>query len=1088
MRMINDRPYLEKYIKEFDFESLFLEEMGWSTFDIPALEVLVDRETFLLRPIANLGSFAAFECSGDSYGNIPGNGVRKKVEKILSKDYRENLIIFVNRSKSIQVWQWVKRESNREVNRYIRYSTNQSTDLLVQKVKQMSFSLNELGLNGNVSLLEVRGRVSDALDVERVTRGFYDKFTKVRKGFGEFIKGIPDTDMQDWYISVILNRLMFIYFIQKKGYLNGDLHYLETKLNEINSKGKDFYKDFLTSLFFKGFAMEEKNRDFETNKLLGKIPYLNGGLFAKHQLEIKFPDISIDNNAFSRIFDFFQEYDWHLDTNPLRKGNEINPDVIGYIFEKYVNQKQTGAYYTQEDITEYMSRNTIISYLMECVLKLGDSVKEKIISLLEKDPDRYLLESIKTGIEKEIQTDLVAGVEDVSKRGNWNNIADIGYANPSELWREVIERREKYHKIIQIIQNGKAREIDDFIKYNIDVLQLFLDYIEQIEMPDEMYNVYEHLNSITVLDPTCGSGAFLFSALNILKTLYQSLIERMEVKLGDWELEGAPGYEEFVNLMEGVIDNINLHPNKNYFIYKSIIVNNLYGVDIMEEATEICKLRLFLKLIAQTENANSIEPLPDIDFNIRAGNMLVGFSTIEEAKQAIRNRLDFDNVEEKVEKNSREIAECFKEFQMYQNNTTFDSKKLGQIKSRLNKKLMSVSEVLDRYLAREQYGIEPDDHILFKNWKEKHLPLHWFCEFYEIINKGGFDIVIGNPPYIQKRKLDYAVNDYRSGNLQDIYAPCVERSVVQLLRKEGFFSMIVPISSVSTPDYEPLRKVIEESNRHCFAASFGERPSKLFNGADKRVTIFTATSIKEMFRIYTTKYRRWLSVERPALLEDTQYVEVEPNLFNISCYPKVNQNLEKSILDKLKMAKKSIMNFQSSIPTDYPVRYTRKLRYFIQFFIDPPKIFNEKNELIPPSELKNIYFTSRNHQLVVLSLLNSNLFFWYFISFSDCRNVNLLQIKNFPLDINKMDETTINVLSELALEFLENLEENSTLVQRNDQRAGTLNIQSFRPRYSKSVIDEIDKELGKYYGFTEEEIDFIINHDIKYRMGITSRR
>ena len=65
------------------------------------------------------------------------------------------------------------------------------------------------------------------------------------------------------------------------------------------------------------------------------------------------------------------------------------------------------------------------------------------------------------------------------------------------------------------------------------------------------------------------------------------------------------------------------HPNRAYFIYKSIIINNLYGVDILEEAVEICKLRLFLKLVAQIEDVDHIEPLPDIDFNIRAGNTLV---------------------------------------------------------------------------------------------------------------------------------------------------------------------------------------------------------------------------------------------------------------------------------------------------------------------------------------------------------------------------------------------------------------------------------------------------------------------------------
>ena len=75
---------------------------------------------------------------------------------------------------------------------------------------------------------------------------------------------------------------------------------------------------------------------------------------------------------------------------------------------------------------------------------------------------------------------------------------------------------------------------------------------------------------------------------------------------------------------------IDKHPNRRYFILKSIIVNNLYGVDIMEEAVEICKLRLFLKLVAQVDRVKDLEPLPDIDFNIRPGNTLVGFVSVDE--------------------------------------------------------------------------------------------------------------------------------------------------------------------------------------------------------------------------------------------------------------------------------------------------------------------------------------------------------------------------------------------------------------------------------------------------------------------------
>ena len=130
-----------------------------------------------------------------------------------------------------------------------------------------------------------------------------------------------------------------------------------------------------------------------------------------------------------------------------------------------------------------------------------------------------------------------------------------------------------------------------------------------------------------VLDPTCGSGAFLFAALNILEPLYESSIKRMQ----EFVQNSPKGKFKF---FEQILNKVNApeHPNLQYFIYKSIILNNLFGVDIMNEAVEIAKLRLFLKLVATVDADYSkenlgLEPLPDVDFNIRAGNTLVGYAT-----------------------------------------------------------------------------------------------------------------------------------------------------------------------------------------------------------------------------------------------------------------------------------------------------------------------------------------------------------------------------------------------------------------------------------------------------------------------------
>jgi type II restriction/modification system DNA methylase subunit YeeA len=149
-------------------------------------------------------------------------------------------------------------------------------------------------------------------------------------------------------------------------------------------------------------------------------------------------------------------------------------------------------------------------------------------------------------------------------------------------------------------------------------------------------NFYHALQSISILDPTCGSGAFLFAAMNILEPLYEVSISRMQ------EFN-----EQNPNLFKDELGEIahKYRSNIQYFIYKSIILRNLYGVDIMVEATEIAKLRLFLKMVAVVEvdkHADNLglDPLPDVDFNIRCGNTLVGYANEEELNHDLEHYTD----------------------------------------------------------------------------------------------------------------------------------------------------------------------------------------------------------------------------------------------------------------------------------------------------------------------------------------------------------------------------------------------------------------------------------------------------------------
>jgi hypothetical protein len=163
-----------------------------------------------------------------------------------------------------------------------------------------------------------------------------------------------------------------------------------------------------------------------------------------------------------------------------------------------------------------------------------------------------------------------------------------------------------------------------------------------------------------------------------------------------------------------ILELVKHHPSRAYFIYKSIIIRNLYGVDIMEEATEICKLRLFLKLVSQVEQFDDIEPLPDIDFNIRVGNTLVGFASYKETKHAIegrtvgkafQNQMIFDDRLERVEQKAQDIERAFEQFRERQTEQDIDLAIMAANKQQLRQMLGILRPELDGYLASE-YGID----------------------------------------------------------------------------------------------------------------------------------------------------------------------------------------------------------------------------------------------------------------------------------------------------------------------------------------------------------------------------------------------
>ncbi|EYB66520.1 hypothetical protein DEIPH_ctg103orf0049 [Deinococcus phoenicis] len=665
-----DLKTLRGHLRSFEFAEV-MNLLGWNR---PrggmSSTVQVGGQSYPLRRIAELGGVAVLEAvTTDPDDVLPDHAARLAVSNALAVTQREHLLIFVNRARTQSQWLWVKRELGegekkaKAQPRTHTYVKGQPDDLFVSKLAGLFVDMAELDGDGELKVTEVAARLAASLDSQAVVKRFYDEFKRERIAFTEQIEGIPDERDRAWYASVILNRLMFVYFLQRKGFLNvagsksGDLNYLQTKLKESRGRGEGrYYPEFLKALFFEAFAKPDGDRSPESVALTGPIPYLNGGLFLPHPIEGCWPDIFIPDGAFDLMLGLFGRYDWNLSEEDRHAGG-LDPDVLGHIFEKYINQKGFGAYYTRPEITEYLCKQTV---------------------------DRLVLERIN------------------ARKG------------PGE--------RAATH-LGDALMNADAN------------------------LTRHLLTAPDGLRSLSLLDPACGSGAFLVAALKTLLDVYSTLMGRIDAfndpTLNDWR-EGLRGG----------------HKSANYNLKKKIITENLYGVDIMEEAAEIAKLRLFLSLVSSANTLNDLEPLPNIDFNILTGNSLVGLLHVDEA--------DYDRLNPQQSMFEPRYPDIIRQrlidLNSYRHAANLKLGDLRTLRDNIEANRQAAQATLNRLLLAEfhRLGIKYEqatwDAAKGKEGRatkraltladiEALRPFHWGFEFSEVMGRGGFDAIIANPPW-----------------------------------------------------------------------------------------------------------------------------------------------------------------------------------------------------------------------------------------------------------------------------------------------------------------------------------------------------
>jgi len=1086
-----NRQIFNQCIAENNFRDLFL-ELNWNRPKTKDLYEDIDDKEYHFRYIAEMRGFMVLTCEMEA---IPATAMCKRIDNKLRPHSQEYILIITETGTKHHKWIIPVRNTEKRDIVTIEYNDVAKADFLYNKLGLLNIADNE-----TVTIQDIKEKIqaSFAVNSEKITKDFFREFKQEHDRFFNFITGIDDeikedgkgkkkNRKKDWYASVMLNRLMFCYFVQKKGFLDGDVNYLHNKLKAFISAKEDgsfyttFYRGFLCALFHDGLNSPRHQEDF--HKKYGCIPYLNGGMFDEHEIEREYKDIDIEDEAFENLFSFFDKWEWHLDTRLTASGKDINPDVLGYIFEQYINDRAAmGAYYTKEDVTEYISRNCILPFLIDKTAEKSPQAFKTngyVWSLLRNSGDKYIYDAVKKGYSADWQERIPDYIQQgipllpeqknlLERRSRWNEKTDDEFALPTEIWRETIERLQRCDSLLAKISNGEITEINDFITYNLDIRLFVEDVIRNTQDHLLVLHFYEALQNVTILDPTCGSGAFLFAAMNILEPLYEACIDRME----DFNKQNG-------NLFKAQLEEIDAKysSNRQYFIFKSIILRNLYGVDIMVEATEIAKLRLFLKMVAVVEvdrhkDNMGLDPLPDIDFNIKCGNTLVGYATEQEIDKILHEGDMFAAKEfkDKINMLMLQVSKAYELFRSEQLKAFDDNASIKATKEELKKRLLKLNNLLNHHMHTSIART-----CNYEAWLKSHQPFHWLAEFYQIINgNGGFDVIIGNPPYVEYTRKNkdtkisvsdiYKIKNYKTEACSNLYAFVIERSIL-LAKDINNISFIVPLTIASNNNMQVVRDMICDLGTIYFS-HYEIRPSKLFEGVEQRLTIFVIRQGNGK-SLYSTSIRRWKSEHRPLLFKTLYY---SPSFNNGSIW-RTSSLLESSIYGKYE--KQLPVNYYLSSVKNEECKIcyrTAGVRYWIIFLNEG---FNTES-----LSNKSNYLKEKDMSYYYMAALNSNLFWWYY-----SLNFDMFNLKDYMIFAFRLSYSEDNKLSKLARSLEEDMNRNKFELVVNSKTRGVVSSYVYKKKNSKPIIDEIDKVLAKHYGFTEEELDFIINYDIKYRMG-----
>ena len=584
------------------------------------------------------------------------------------------------------------------------------------------------------------------------------------------------------YVKKMMGRIVFLHFLQKKGWLNDDPEFL-SKLFFLSPYKQDFLEQELEPLFFGIFNTEPDKReqlfsqehwDLRWLAEWEKLPYLNGGLFERDEVDKM--KIKLPASLFENLFRFMASYNFTIDENdPDDADIGIDPEMLGKIFESLLeDNKAKGAFYTPKEIVRYMCKESLIAYLGTQATGLSKELGTQA-----------------TGLSKELGTQ-ATGLS--TKPGT----------QATGLSKEPGTQATGLSKEPGIQATGLSGYIRKFV--------------EQHEFPEELEPFREVLNTalrnVKICDPAIGSGAFPMGLLNELWRCREALGERATSpsQMGTQ----ATGLSQAGSLCSKEGQAGSLYPYSRAALKREIIENNIYGVDIEKGAIDIARLRFWLSIVVDAEKP---EPLPNFDYKFMQGNSL--FESF--------GGYDLSHImDKKVERNGKtyyqrriggkETVQVSMDF--FSNDTRQNLriwlKRYFTLTNHHEKTeyRKRINESVKSYIKQQGIGPSAETKLDTLDPSANQDFFLWHTWFKDIFDKGGFDIVIANPPYVNIANIEN--DEYRqllkqtfsiTRNKTDLYAYFIQRAF-SLMNSNGILAYIIPETWKATDSFIKLRELL----------------------------------------------------------------------------------------------------------------------------------------------------------------------------------------------------------------------------------------------------------------------------------------